>query len=50
MELILWLVAYPFFDAIQTFFIGVNGDCIGTIYTQVRKMFLVIEQERINFD
>lgn len=38
-----------FFGAIQTFFIGVLGEYIGSIHTQVRNMPLVIELERINF-
>jgi len=39
-----------FFSSIQLFFIGVIGEYIGAIYTQVRKRPLVIERERINFD
>jgi glycosyltransferase involved in cell wall biosynthesis len=38
-----------FFGAIQAFFIGVLGEYIGSIHTQVRKMPLVVELERINF-
>lgn len=38
-----------FFGAIQTFFIGVLGEYIGSIHTQVRKMPLVVELERVNF-
>ena len=44
------LIGIFFFGAIQTFFIGVIGEYIGSIHTQVRNMPLVIEQERINFD
>jgi glycosyltransferase involved in cell wall biosynthesis len=43
------LIGLFFFGAVQTFFIGVIGEYIGSIYTQVRNMPLVIELERINF-
>lgn len=39
-----------FFSAVQLFFIGIIGEYIGAIHTQVRKRPLVIERERINFD
>jgi glycosyltransferase involved in cell wall biosynthesis len=38
-----------FFSSIQLFFIGIIGEYIGAIHTQVRKRPLVIEKERINF-
>ena len=38
-----------FFGAVQTFFIGVLGEYIASIHTQVRNMPLVVELERINF-
>lgn len=38
-----------FFSAVQLFFIGIIGEYIGAIYTQVKKRPLVIEKERINF-
>jgi polyisoprenyl-phosphate glycosyltransferase len=38
-----------FFSAVQLFFIGIIGEYIGSIHTQVLKRPLVIEQERINF-
>lgn len=38
-----------FFSAVQLFFIGVIGEYIGSIHTQVLKRPLVIERERINF-
>jgi len=38
-----------FFSAVQLFFIGVIGEYIGAIYTQVKNRPLVIEKERINF-
>ncbi len=37
------------FSSIQLFFIGILGEYIGAIYTQVRERPLVIEKERINF-
>ena len=43
------LIGIFFFGAIQTFFIGVIGEYIGSIHTQVRNMPLVVELERINF-
>ena len=36
--------------SVQLFFLGVLGEYIGSIYTQVRNRPLVIERERINFD
>jgi len=38
-----------FFSAVQLFFIGILGEYIGAIHTQVHKRPLVIEKERINF-
>lgn len=38
-----------FFAAVQLIFIGIIGEYIGTIYTQVKNRPLVIERERINF-
>ncbi len=38
-----------FFSAVQLFFIGIMGEYIGSIHTQVLKRPLVIEKERINF-
>ena len=43
------LIGIFFFAAIQTFCLGVLGEYIGSIHSQVRKMPLVVEQERINF-
>jgi len=39
-----------FFASVQLFFIGVLGEYIGAIHTQVQKRPLVVERERINFD
>jgi len=38
-----------FLGSIQLFFLGMVGEYIGAIYTQVMKHPLVIEKERINF-
>jgi polyisoprenyl-phosphate glycosyltransferase len=43
------LIGIFFFGAIQAFFIGIIGEYIGSIYTQVRNMPLVVELERVNF-
>lgn len=43
------LIGIFFFGAVQTFFIGVLGEYIGSIHTQVRHLPLVIEKERVNF-
>ncbi|MBK6004599.1 glycosyltransferase family 2 protein [Ramlibacter ginsenosidimutans] len=43
------LIGIFFFGAVQTFFIGLLGEYIGSIHTKVRNMPLVIERERINF-
>lgn len=39
-----------FFSAVLTFFMGILGEYIGAIHTQIRNMPLVIEAERVNFD
>jgi polyisoprenyl-phosphate glycosyltransferase len=36
--------------SVQLFFMGVLGEYVGSIYTQVRNRPLVVEEERINFD
>jgi len=38
-----------FFSSVQLFFLGILGEYIGSIQTQVLKRPLVIEKERINF-
>lgn len=43
------LIGIYFFGAVQLFFIGVLGEYIGAIHTQVHKRPLVVEKERINF-
>ena len=43
------LLAVLFFSSVQLFFIGIIGEYIAAILTQVLKRPLVIEKERINF-
>jgi polyisoprenyl-phosphate glycosyltransferase len=43
------IIGIFFFSSIQLFFIGILGEYIGAIYTQVKDRPLVIEKERINF-
>ena len=38
-----------FFSSVQLIFIGLLGEYIGAIWTQVKNKPLVIEEERINF-
>ncbi len=44
------IIGIFFLGSVQLFFIGVLGEYIGAIYTQVKQRSLVIEKERINFD
>lgn len=39
-----------FFSAVQLIFIGIVGEYVGAVHTQVRKRPLVIEKQRINFE
>jgi glycosyltransferase involved in cell wall biosynthesis len=39
-----------FFSSVQLFFIGIIGEYIGSIHTQVKKRPYVVEKERINFE
>lgn len=43
------LIGVFFFASIQLFFIGLLGEYVGAILTQVMKRPLVVERERINF-
>jgi polyisoprenyl-phosphate glycosyltransferase len=43
------LIGLFFFSSVQLFFIGIIGEYVGAIHTQVQKRPLVIERERINF-
>jgi glycosyltransferase involved in cell wall biosynthesis len=38
-----------FLGGVQLFFLGIIGEYIGAIFTQIKKRPLVIEKERINF-
>jgi len=44
------LIGLFFFSSVQLFFIGMIGEYIAAVHTQVMKRPLVIEKERINFD
>ncbi len=44
------IIGLFFFGSIQLFFLGLLGEYIGFIYTQVLKRPLVVEKERINFE
>ena len=43
------LIGFFFFASVQLFFIGILGEYIATIHTQVLNRPLVVERERINF-
>jgi glycosyltransferase involved in cell wall biosynthesis len=43
------IIGVFFFSSIQLFFIGILGEYISAIHTQVQKRPLVIEKERVNF-
>jgi hypothetical protein len=44
------VIGVYFMASVQLFFIGILGEYIGSIHTQVYHRPLVIEKERINFD
>lgn len=44
------LIGIYFFGAVQLLFIGIVGEYIGAIHTQVYHRPLVVEKERINFE
>src|SRR5450759_5009191 len=44
------VIGVYFIGSVQLFFIGIVGEYIGSIHTQVYHRPLVIEKERINFD
>lgn len=44
------LIGLFFFASVQLFFIGIIGEYVAAIHTQVMRRPLVIEKERINFD
>jgi polyisoprenyl-phosphate glycosyltransferase len=43
------LIGFFFLSSIQLFFVGIVGEYIGSIYTQLKKVPHVFEKERINF-
>ena len=44
------LIGFFFFASVQLFFIGILGEYVAAIHTQVLHRPLVIEKERVNFD
>jgi glycosyltransferase involved in cell wall biosynthesis len=44
------LIGMFFFGSVQIFFIGLIGEYVASIHTQVLRRPLVVEQERLNFD
>jgi len=44
------VIGFFFFSSVQLFFIGVIGEYIGNIHTQILRRPLVVEKERVNFD
>jgi glycosyltransferase involved in cell wall biosynthesis len=43
------LIGFFFLSSVQLIFVGIVGEYIGAIYTQVKGMPLVVEKERINW-
>jgi glycosyltransferase involved in cell wall biosynthesis len=43
------MISLFFFSSVQLFFIGIIGEYLGAVLTQVLKRPLVVEKERINF-
>jgi polyisoprenyl-phosphate glycosyltransferase len=43
------IISLFFFSSVQLFFMGLLGEYIGAIHTQVQRRPLVIESERVNF-
>ena len=43
------LIGFFFLSSVQLAFVGIVGEYIGSIYTQVKRMPLVVERERINW-
>jgi glycosyltransferase involved in cell wall biosynthesis len=44
------LIGFFFFASVQLFFIGILGEYIANIHTQVQRRPMVVERERINFE
>lgn len=43
------IIGIFFFGGVQLFFLGIIGEYIGVIFTQVKNRPLVVEKERVNF-
>jgi hypothetical protein len=60
LKLVLWerfqlgtaplLIGVFFLGSVQLFFIGLIGEYVASIHTQVLRRPLVVERERVNFD
>lgn len=44
------LISLFFFSSVQILFLGMLGEYLGSVHTQMRNMPLVVEAERLNFD
>ena len=44
------LISLFFFSSVQILFLGMLGEYLGSVHTQMRNMPLVVEAERVNFD
>ena len=44
------MIGIFFLGAVQLIFIGIIGEYLGAVWTQVKNRPLVVEEERINFD
>lgn len=44
------IIGLFFLGSVQLFFLGFLGEYVGSIHTQIRKLPLVVELERVNFD
>jgi glycosyltransferase involved in cell wall biosynthesis len=44
------LISLFFFSSVQILFLGMLGEYLGSVHTQMRNMPLVVESERVNFD
>jgi len=44
------VVGIFFFSSVQLVFLGIVGEYVGSIHTYVRRMPLVVERERVNFE
>jgi hypothetical protein len=44
------LISLFFFSSVQILFLGMLGEYLGSVHTQMRNMPLVVEAERVNFE